>query len=236
MNQKRPDGDLMFEDNFIPISPLALFHVQASCLHVDPKDAKAINKKEYLLPSLDKLTQETNFAKVHMGWNHTGLMFYCEIDSPFQDVSYPDIANGDSVELFIDTRDVKTSGFLTKFCHHFFFLPKAVDSHQAGEITRFRTEDFHELCDPNELHVAAEFKKSGYNLNIFIPSQCLNGYDPDQFDRVGFTYRVNRLGKPSQHFSVLSSEFKMEQQPSLWSSINLAKENLSLRKASRSKG
>ena len=226
----------MFEDQFIPISPLALFHVQASCLHLDPKDEKSIKKNEYSLPSLEKLTSESNFAKIHMGWNHTGLMFYLEVNSPFQDVFYPEVGRGDSVELFIDTRDVKTSGFLTKFCHHFFFLPKSIDSHQAGEITRFRTEDSHELCDSNDLQVMSDFKKSGYHLNIFIPSQCLHGYDPDQFGRVGFTYRVNRCGKPPQHFSVLSGEFKMEQQPSLWSSINLAKENLPIRKTSRSKG
>lgn len=225
----------MFEDNFIPISPLALFHVQAACLYLDPKDEKSISKKEYGLPTLEKLTQETLFAKIHMGWNHTGLFFYCEVNTPFQDSYYPDVVKGDSVELFIDTRDVKTSGFLTKFCHHFFFLPQAIDAHQAGEITRFRTEDSHELCDSKELQVSCEFKKSGYNLNIFIPSQCLYGYDPDQFDRVGFTYRVNACGKPSQHFSVLSGEFKMEQQPSLWSSVNLVKENLPVRKTSRIK-
>lgn len=227
----------MFDENFLPLSPLPFFQVQTPCYHLAAKDAELeVKKKEYLLLSLDKLTQEEPFAVLHMGWNQNGLYFFVEVEKPFQDAFYPEVSRGDSVELFIDTRDVKTTGFVTKFSHHFFFLPQSVDGHKAGEITRFRAEDAHELCDPQDLHLKSEIKKNGYHLNIFIPTQCLSGYDPDQFGRLGFTYRVNRLGNPPQHFSVLSSEFKIEQQPSLWSSLNLVKENNPIRKSSRPKG
>jgi hypothetical protein len=145
------------------------------------------------------------------------------VSQAFQRVTYPDIARGDSVELFFDTRDVKTSGFNTRFCHHFFFLPEAVDGHQAGEITRFRTEDIHELCDPKELKVKSQLKSNSYQMQIFIPAHCLHGYDSEQFDRLGFTYRINRPDGPSQHFSVVTDDYQVEQQPSLWSSVRLVK-------------
>lgn len=211
----------MFEENFQPISPLPFFQVRASCPYLEPEKASLLIKnKEYRLPSLEKVIQEAHFANVHMGWNPSGLYFFCDVMSPFQDAFYPDFTRGDSVELFIDTRDVKTSGFFTKFCHHFFFLPQVVEEHKAEEVTRFRNEDAHELCDPKDLHVRSEIHKKGYMLNIVIPSQCLHGYDPAQFKRLGFTYRINRAGQSPQHFAVLSDEFKIDQ-PSLWGSIML---------------
>lgn len=226
----------MFDDNFVPLSPLPFFQVQINCLYLDPKNGtEDIKKKEYQLPSFEKFTHEIPFADLNMGWNEKGLYFYCQVHSSFQDVFYPEISRGDSLELFIDTRDVKTSGFATKFCHHFYFLPQKIEEHQAGEMTRFRTEDAHELCDSKELKLKSDIQKKGYTLNIFIPSQCLHGYDVNQFNRIGFTYRINRVAKPPQHFSVLSAEFKVEPQPSLWSSAILAKTNDSLRKSSKPK-
>jgi hypothetical protein len=64
---------------------------------------------------------------------------------------------------------------------------------------------------------------SGYILNIFIPSHCLYGYDPDQFKRLGFAYRINQADGFSQHYSVVTEDFPIEQQPSLWGSLILTK-------------
>lgn len=226
----------MFEENFIPISPLPFFQVHVDCLHVDlEKGAQIVKRQEYALPSMEKITGEVPFAKLHMGWNQEGLYFFCDVTEPFQDVFYPDIARGDSLEIFINTRNIKQGGFITKFCHHFFFFPKEVDGRKCGEVTHFRTEDAHELADSKQIHLKSEIQKKGYHLNIFIPSQIIHGYDPDQFNRLGFTYRVNRCNKPSQHFTSLSGEFKLEQQLSEWGSINLIHENSAIRKTSKSK-
>lgn len=225
----------MLEENFLPLNPLAFFSVQMDCLYLDPHHPEdKIKRKEYQLPSFEKLTGELPFGEVNMGWNESGLYFFCQVFTPFQDVFYPDVTRGDSLELFIGTRDVKTGSLITKFCHHFFFLPQEIDERQKGEITRFRMEDAHELADPKELQLKSKIHKKGYELNIFIPSQCLHGYDPDQFTRLKTTYRLNRASGPSQHFSVLSNEFGLEQQPSLWSTINLVKTNGAIRKSSPS--
>jgi hypothetical protein len=209
----------MFEEGFVPLSPVSFFKLQWDCPYLE--EEKSLKQDKYKLPDTSDLCHEESFATLHMGWNEKGLHFVCHSHSPFQDAFYPDIARGDSLELFIDTRDVKQSGFNTKFCHHFFFLPQSVDGHKAEEMTHFRTDDAHDLCDPKELHVVSEMQNGGYQLKIFIPSHCLFGYDPKQFQRLGFTYRVNRYGKPSQHFSATTAEFPIEQQPSLWSSLQL---------------
>jgi hypothetical protein len=206
-------------DDLVPITPVNFFHLSLECSPVKPGGLTSL--KEHALPDLSDLCAEPYFAKVAMGWNKEGLEFFVEVGQPARRSHYPDVTRGDSVELFIDTRDVKTAGFNTRFCHHFFFLPEAVDDHSAGEITRFRTEDVHELCDPRELRVKTHLKSHNYTLQIGIPAHCLHGYDPEQFDRLGFSYRINRPDGPPQHFSVVSEDYQVEQQPSLWSSVKL---------------
>lgn len=210
-------------EEFAGLAPINFFQLGIDCPKVESGFPKmnARNMARYLLPNTSELCAEWPFAEVAMGWNTEGIELFIAADQAVHRVSYPNVSQGDSVELFFDTRDVKTSGFNTRFCHHFFFLPEAVEGNQAGEMTRFRGEETHELCDPKELVIKASLKSSGYNLQIFIPRSCLHGYDPEQFQRIGFSYRINRSSGPSQHFSVISDEFSLEQQPSLWSSVRL---------------
>jgi hypothetical protein len=175
------------------------------------------------LPSTHRLTHEELFAKVAMGWNEEGVAAHLQVSQPASESSYPEIERGDSVELFFDTRDLKSAGFNTRFSHHFFFLPQSVEGVAKGEKTHFRTEDSHPLCDPQELYCQTQLKKNDYSMKIFIPTQCLYGYDPKQFDRLGFTYRINRHGGKPQHFAVVSQDYQIDQQPSLWGSIKLVK-------------
>lgn len=211
------------DDQVFSLAPIDFFQIQANCYYLKPNGFPNLtlrNATKYLLPNTSTLCVEEQFADIYIGWNEEGIEILANIKAPVTQVAWP---RGDSVELFFDTRDVKTSGYNTRFCHHFFFLPESVDGQIAGEITRFRTEDTHDLCDPNDLQVKLSSKNGSYQLNIFVPSQCLHGYDPEQFDRMGFTYRINRATGPSQHFSVVTEEFQLEQQPSLWSSLRLVK-------------
>ncbi|CCB85188.1 MULTISPECIES: hypothetical protein [Parachlamydia] len=212
-------------DDFIPVSPLNFFQIQVDCYRCEmerkhPFLSKPIPEK-FFLPDTSSLSTEDTFAKVALGWHPDGMACTVVVQEPFTEADYPNIQHGDSIELFLDTRDMKNAGFNTRFCHHFFFLPKSVDEVSCGEITRFRTEDAHELCDSNELKMKADFTSKDYTIYIFIPRQCLYGYDPEQFDRLGFTYRINRPKRPSQHFSVLSDEYQIDQQPALWGSLRL---------------
>jgi hypothetical protein len=217
----------MFEDDQeLSLSPINFFQITGDCKYTSEHKLPELTKgagKAYLLPSTHGLCHEKTFADIGMGWSEQGLTFRIDVHQPVTQILYPEITNGDSIELFIDTRDVKTSGFNTRFCHHFFFLPESMDERQAGELTHFRTEDSHSHCDPNSLTVNCKKSSSAYTMQIFIPADCLFGYDPDQFKRIGFSYRINRPDGPPQHFSVVSQEYTIEQQPSLWSSLRLVK-------------
>lgn len=223
MSEKDPNEIASF-------SPVSFFQLILECRQLPDELKKSQspfrlsekNFSKYKLPSTASLTGDKEFASIALGWSFDGLEAYVKVDSPFLKASYPNVADGDSLELFIDTRDIKTSGYNTRFCHYFFFFPEPLEGRHAGELTRFRSEDAHEPCDAQELKVKSLIKKNNYALQIFIPSSCLQGYDPRQYDRLGFTYRINHNGE-SQHFSVISAEYQLEQQPSLWSSLKLIK-------------
>jgi hypothetical protein len=211
----------------VPITPVNFFQLGADLRYLEGKLAfprlNTHSFKEYLLPDTSMLCNEESFADVALGWNEMGLECFAKINHPVERCHYPDVTRGDSFELFIDTRDVKTSGHNTRFCHHFFYLPEAVEGVQAGEMTHFRTEDRHELCDSSRLAFKINKRSSGYDLQAFIPKECLVGYDPEQFQKMGFSYRVNRNHFVSQHFSVVTEDYKLEEQPSLWSQLRLVK-------------
>ncbi|MGA8163634.1 MAG: hypothetical protein WB791_01250 [Waddliaceae bacterium] len=212
---------------FIPLAPVSFFQLSLSCHHLDSaKPFPRIDgrtKRKYLLPDTSDLCDQEPFADVAMGWNEEGIECFFHIDQPAEEVCYPAITEGDSVEVFFDTRDVKTSGYNTRFCHHFFFLPIAFEGIVGKEITHFRTEDKHDLCDPSDLEIKTTLRRDSYVLQAFIPRDCLHGYDTEACDRVGFAYRINRANGEPQHFSVVSEDYRLEQQPSLWSSVRLVK-------------
>jgi len=202
-------------DDAPSMSPSQFFAVSADCFLVRGKFKPS---KETLLPSNSDLLDEDSFAEVYAGWTPSKLVFYFDVNVPFQSTE------GDSIELFLDTRDMKTKSTISKFCHHFVFFPTLSQNFYGKEITRFRSDDTHNLCHPEDLNVTPKIEKKGYSLMIEIPKDCLHGFDPLNFPRIGFTYQINRTGGKPQHFAVSSDEYAIEQSPSVWGTLNLENE------------
>ncbi len=211
----------LFED--VPaLSPVQFFGVTADCLFVR---GNLKPEKGYLLPPTSDLLNEVSFADVYAAWNVDKLDFFVSVHVPYVKIGEGDFRRGDSVELFIDTRDLKSKGVVSRFCHHFVFFPVQTQNFFGREMTRFRNEDMHRLCHPEDLQVHADLEEDSYTLAIEIPSHCLHGYDPLSFPRIGFTYRINRAEGPPQHFAVSSEEYTIEQHPATWGSLKLVKES-----------
>jgi hypothetical protein len=208
----------MIED-LVPLSPISFFALSLSC---NEYKNSSLTKK-HLLADLSPLHGSRAFAKVSMGWSDKGIRVCVEQKRTEFVTSFPDFFKGDAIELFFDTRDVKTTGYNTKFCHHFYFLPNSTEQEEnkGGEITRFRGEETRPLCDPHLLEVFSTFQKGASSIHIFIPKEALFGYDPHQFRRIGFTYRIRHHDGRVQDFSCNSLEVATEQQPSLWASLEL---------------
>lgn len=207
-----------------PLLPIDFFSLS---LQIPKKKSVESSKLFFKAPPLCDLTpylSEEKFAEVYLIWNEGGIGGRVEFDKPFENSSFPHYHEGDSVEIFIDTRDMKQAGWATRFCHHFVFLGQKVNEVQAQEVTRFRSEDVHPLCDSSLLIVAANYGRNTFSMDFFIPQESLFGFDPTTFPRIGFTYKINRHKGLAQHFSVSSNYFDIMQHPALWSSVRLVEQ------------
>lgn len=214
----------MFDENFLPLSPANFFEIKLTFKSLNGEKWKEeITKKKYLLPESGWLLGEKDSPPLHFAWSSEGLYGYLEVEGRFEDPSFPEIQSGDSLEIFVDTRDRKNSGANTKFCHHFYFFPQAIEGHIKGERTHFRTEDAHPLCDAEDLYLEAHGSARSGKLKFHIPATCLTGWNPLEFNRIGFSYRLNRRWYETRHFSAKTAEFNVEQDPALWASCTLSK-------------
>lgn len=203
------------------IAPLEFFSLEGELPFVKAPPTLRHMRKHCLLPSSSEMLGEESFAEVAIAWSEEGVYTAVFVDKPFEEARYPRFAEGDAFELFLDTRDLKNAGFSTRFCHQFLFLPQAVQGISCQELTHFRTEETHVLCDPADLQLSTTFEKKGYQMEIFIPRHVLHGYDPATFDRLGINYRIHRMSGQPQHFALSSQHFNVEQHPRLWASYKL---------------
>lgn len=192
------------------IRPEVFFEISSDILYAK----KFPLTSKHLLPDTSELLLEEPLD-VSMAWNEKGLLFHLDENS-FIESFFPDFRNGDSIELFIDTRP-KTSQVVSKFCHHFVFLPKKVGDIQAKEVTKFRSSD---LRDHFELGNVISVTNKG--IDIMVPAECLLGYDTAG-DKLGFNYRINRFkGKP-KHLFFASESCNIEKHPNIWGTFNLVR-------------
>lgn len=207
----------------LPLEPIHFFR-----LNVDIKGEKGASRrlgKGHMLPDTTDLLGEDGFADVGLAWHNDGMYVDLHVAKKFEEAVYPKYSEGDAVELFFDTRDLKEAGFPTRFCHHFLILPQEVQGVRCMELTRFRTEDSHPLYQaeegPGKIEVSFHAGSRDYFLDMFFPADVLHGYDPQTFDRLGFTYTVHRFKSRPQNFSVSSRYVNVAQNPSLWASCRL---------------
>jgi len=208
-------------DQITPILPLDFFQVSVDVHPVE--DVRSPLKKIHQLPDFSDYLFEDSFAAISVGWHEKGLKWEFKVASPFEECFFPDWRKGDSLEVWIDTRDLESAGFITRFCHHFVILSKPVDDFCAYEVTAFRGNESHDLCEPRLLKVESLIGKKSYTIQFFLPSESLHGYDPSAFDRFGCAFRINRFKETPMHFALSSDYWDIESQPSLWCSMQMRK-------------
>ncbi len=212
----------LIEESLPALFPETFFDCSIS-IYRSSKLPTGRGRRKFLLPDLSSLLDEEIFAEFFLSWDNDGLSIVCNVERPFTDSVYPRYDEGDSLEIFIDTRDLKEVGVIHRFCHHFLFLPVEVQGVQSLEITNFRGEDKHILADSSQILVETTFEKKTYQFAIYLPKGVLYGYDPMNIPRLGFAYRLHRAKGSPQHFPLSTRACAIERFPALWASLQLDK-------------
>lgn len=177
----------------------------------------------FLAPDLMGLDGKAPFADVFMAWNRTGLFFALNVKGAGAggqvDVAQP--LQGDGLQVWIDTRDVRTASRGSRYCHHFCFWP-GTDGAKAGgrqfRVRRARAQA--RLCDADQFQVASQVRPDGYALEIHLSAAALTGFDPDENTRLGFSYLLKdrKLGR---QFWTADETLPVAYDPSLWGTAEL---------------
>ena len=194
----------------------------------EDKDCLLDLPEEYRLVNYATPGKKGAYAEIAMAWNELGLGIQVEVrgkeNPPQGDAARPRSADG--FTFWLDTRDARTSHRASRFCHQFHFLATGGGpDHDEPAVIPAKIN--RALADaPQAPSGAVPFllrsRKTGYILEAFLPAAVLNGYDPEQYPRLGFyvTVRDNELGE--QYLSV-GPEFPFWEDPSLWSVLELVR-------------
>ncbi|MFO7904841.1 MAG: hypothetical protein ACQESR_14470 [Planctomycetota bacterium] len=211
------------------VSPVFLFRFSVPCRYrhqVWGPDGVQLESK-YRVPSFRELEGNKLFADLRVAWNKEGLAFDVRVvgkaRAPWCRDTRP--ADSDGLHVWIDTRDTHNIHRASRFCHRFAFLPRGTgaggNSPLAQSVPINRAKEPPNAPAPSTLRVRSEKRATGYALEAFVPAAALNGYDPDEYPRLGFSYAVIDHELGWQTFSV-GPELPFMEDPSLWGTLELA--------------
>jgi hypothetical protein len=212
----------------IGIPTRAFFQVAFPCLL--RKDQPVVDgnladwNDTFLVPDLGGLDGKQAFARVYMAWHEKGLYFALDVKGKagcVVDERRP--LRGDGFQVWIDTRDVRTAPRGSRYCHHFCFWPQSGDVTAGGRQFRLRRARAHaRLQDAGRFSVASSSHKDGYGMEIHIPADAMTGFDPEENNRLGFSYvlKDKTLGR---QFWTADETLPVSYDPSLWGTAELVK-------------
>lgn len=186
------------------------------------------------LPTTAPLDGKTAWAEVRVAWNPGGLAI--QVESKKSGLSTADRARAEETEgairpglqVWVDTRDTRNVSRATKFCHRFHAQlggSTTGSGRSALGVTVVQRPIARAVADaplarPESLQARAERLKQGWRLELFLPAEALQGFDPDTNRRLGFAYQVTDLDREDQFLGV-GREFPVGENPSLWTTLEL---------------
>ena len=189
------------------LSPLDFFAPVLECHKIGKHPLK-----KYCLPFLGEAFLENEIVAVYLGYQEEGLWVRAHFLAAQKEQK-----KKENLELFIDTRNIKTKGYITRTCHHFVF---SLEAACGREVTQFFLDDMHPLCDSSLLKVAVAAAGDGMVMDIDIPAAALYGFDASM-GAFGFTYRAGS-DRAVQHFACSSEEMAIEKRPDMWAEMRFA--------------
>jgi len=129
------------------------------------------------------------------------------------------------VQFWVDTRDTRDVSRATRFCHRFAAPLRLPGPGRKLEVEVVQRSIARAVADPpmsrtGLIESRTELTRSGWTLEVFLPAQVLNGFDPETNRRLGFAYQVADHVRNDQFLGV-GRDFPIGENPSLWSTLEL---------------
>ncbi len=183
---------------------------------------------EFGLADFAALDQAEPFGAVRLAWNDEGLGIAVEVQGKHRPpvCDQPAAEACDGLRVFIDTRNTQNIHRASRYCQQFCLLPAGGGPDgadpQAVQLPILRAREEAPRANMADVRMAASVSKSGYMLEVWLPSSVLYGYDPEAQPRLGFYYALHDAERGDQFLSV-GPEFPFAVDPSLWSTLELTK-------------
>ena len=191
------------------------------CIDGDPSDWADVPA----LPALPELDGQTPFATVQVAYGEAGLFLGLRVPKQAQiAVNRQRPSNGDSLQVWVDTRGVSGGHRATRFCTHFVLLPAGGGANRR-EPTGLqrpirRALDQPPMCDPEDISIAVDVGPDSYFLEALLPTHIVIGFEPEAGSIIGFQYLVTDLMQGRQTYAV-GDEFPYSWDPGTWGQLRL---------------
>lgn len=216
-----------------PLLPQSFwFRLSVPCRHV-PGIPRTATKGAMLgldaacsLPGTAALDGKPSWADVRVAWNSSGLGIQVETAKSTVPAETDEAAEGmHGLQVWVDTRDTRNVSRATRFCHRFSArLVRGTGRSALGiEVSQrpiARAVADAPLCRPEILAARVERLKQGWRIEMFLPAEALQGFDPETNRRLGFAYQVTDHDREDQFLGV-GREFPVGENPSLWTTLEL---------------
>jgi len=164
--------------------------------------------------------------KLSAAWNLKGLAIAAEVTGK----QHPAVSNierpdeTDAVQIWINTRNTTTIHRANRLCHHFCLLPNGGGDDGLEPVVRqipiARAAEDAPIFQPDAFRSRSERTKHGYNLEAWLPSKCLNGFDSAESSQLAF-YAMLRDSELGDHCLTVNAAFPFASDPSLWQTLDL---------------
>ncbi len=183
---------------------------------------------EYLLPYFGELDGAPQFGKLWACWNESGIYIACDVTGKNKPLKCDQQTfwKGDNLRVCTDMRDTRNIKRASRYCQQFFIIPtggsKRKDKPVAASTPIHRAQQESPPVPVGQIGVASIIRANGYSMEAHIPAASLSGFQPDDYDRIGFYYMLedSELG---QQYLTVGDNLNWHTDPSTWATAVLSR-------------
>jgi hypothetical protein len=210
------------------VNPASLFRFRLPCRKIRkiwPPSSWDLDGS-YRLPAPAALAGVPDLLELSLGWNDEGLAVHAVAKGvgPTRWCQPTKPEDSDGLHLWIATRPTGESHRAGRFCRRLALLPSGggprADKPVAVAAVIPRTSELPADVPVGSIPIEAKLLPDGWQIDAFISSHALPGWDPAEIPRLGFFAAVidRRLGRVP-FFG--PPEFPWESDPTTWAELEL---------------